>query len=186
MDDLEDTYYDLEAIKRFVDTISKNENEAAKSISYKLAAGQAIAPAERDKNTLNGVSLEDIRAAHRALAALLYGGADLKKELGLKQKTGPKKKRKFDMTIHSLEFGILCSLEGGAIKYHEALNYLQNEYWDAGETTAEEFIRDRRDAAKRFVTTFTANCPEGWKPYQSRDKIEKILEELKQSRENWA
>lgn len=163
-------YYDLEAIRRFVDAISNNLNEAVSDIARKRASGQQIdTPDELDKITLNGVDVADIRAAHRALAALLYGGADLKKELGLKKKIGPKKSR-LDRTIHSFEFMVLCSLEGGAIKYAEAVELLKRGCF-VEKTTAEEFIADRRAAAKRFIDSFP-NAPEGWRPFLSLAELE--------------
>jgi len=115
-------YYDLEAIKRFIDTISKNLNEASFDIASKIAKGQQIDIAgELDKITLNSVEMADIRAMHRALAALLYAGVDLKKELGLKKKRVPKKSR-LDKTIHSFEFMVLCSLEVAQSNTRKPLN----------------------------------------------------------------
>ncbi|MEC4747963.1 hypothetical protein [Methylomicrobium sp. Wu6] len=174
-------YYDLEAIRRFVDAISKNLNEASSDIAHKRASGQQIDTAdELDKITLIGVELADIRAAHRALAALLYGNANLKKELGLKRKTGKKTKLKFDMTIHSPEFMVLCSLEGGALTYGDAVGFLQDG-WGAGQTTAEEFIRDRRAAAKQFNACFPTG-PEKRQPFLSKAEIEEMIKNKKSPR----
>lgn len=85
-------FLDLEAVNRFVDTVSKNEEESVNRIAHKLATGQPVSQNERDEQILNDVSMADLRAAYLCLAVLVNTSADVRKLLGLKGKRGPKKK----------------------------------------------------------------------------------------------
>jgi hypothetical protein len=145
-------YLNIEALTRFVETIRENAANGHRQVTYKLANNQPVAPNERFENLLQGVSMQDVREAYLCLSVLLYTEIDVREELGIKPKRGPKKgsSRRLDKTIHSPEFVIVCDLEAGNITYTEAVNRLVNDFF-VSKTIAESFIKERRGAAKNVV-----------------------------------
>lgn len=145
------SFLNLEAINRFTETVNENDRVIANRIAYKLATGQAIEEFERDKHTLDGVSMGDIREAALCLAILLNTSEDVRKILGISGKRGPKGSTTLDdNTIQSEEFGIVCALASGEIKSPKAVSMLVDKF-GVSKRTAKRFIENRLDAAKNYL-----------------------------------
>jgi hypothetical protein len=159
-------YYDLEALKRFIEKVDKNFWDSHKRFIDSKLSGVAPEP----ENLGEGITSDELMAASRALAAVIVGGVDLKKELGIRKKTGPKNKR-LGQTIHDPEFGIVVSHVAGEITKDEAIYFLERDF-AVEETAATDFIKERSEAARNFIRSFSPpRFPEWFKPYLTRDKI---------------
>ncbi|MEF3076410.1 hypothetical protein V2P20_15375 [Methylobacter sp. Wu1] len=138
-------YYDLEALKRFIEKVDKNYWGSFERFIECKASGIDPEP----ENLGEGITKEEFLAVARALSALIVVGVDLRKELGIRKKTGPKNAR-LKQTIHDPEFGIVLSLESGEITYDRAIDLLKREF-HVEKTTAEKFIKDRREAVRNII-----------------------------------
>jgi len=139
--------FDIDAIKRFCDGVSQNQKvKYDEFIKHKLSGESGITP---KIDLCNGVSQSDIEQAAFVLSSLVYGGLDIKKELGIKNKSGSKATR-LDQTIHSPEFSVVVSYVSGEIKHIEAVQILMSEFF-VGKTVAEEFLRSRKQAAEKVL-----------------------------------
>ena len=142
-------YYDLEALKRFTEKVDKNCCGSYDRFIECKRSGRDTEP----ENLGEGITKEEFLAVARALSAVIVAGVDLRKELGIRKKTGPKKGR-LGQTIHDPEFGIVVNLEAGEITYSEAVDILMKEF-HIEKTASEKFIKDRREAARNVVKIFS-------------------------------
>ncbi|MCD2449727.1 hypothetical protein GO003_004900 [Methylicorpusculum oleiharenae] len=144
MADNSSNYYDIEAIKGFVDKVSANHDKAYNNMiqAKRLGTEPPIDDLTAD------ISKDEMLAAMRALAAVVYAGADLKKELGLRKKKAKKraKARLHDETIHSEEFGIVCAYVAKEIRHKQAVQEIIS-LRHVGERAAEEFIAKMKPVA---------------------------------------
>lgn len=177
MDKKDNSYYDLEALKRFVDGVEKNQQESHKLFiqeQYKRflegkLSGQIEKANEQELSLCKEIANADILSVCRALSALIYTGADLKKEFGIRKKSTSTSAR-LGKTIHDPEFAVLLSLEGNEITHTEAVKYLAVNFC-VEKTAAEKFIREHREAAKKLIESFELSAPSNLKPYKSRAEL---------------
>ena len=147
------SFLDLEAVTRFIDAVEKADKTAFDRVCYNQMNNHITSAEEKNAyalEALKSLSMEDIRAAALSLAVLIRTTENPRELLGIKNKPGPKGSRKLDQTIHSAEFGIVTAYVAKKIRFKEAITRLIEDF-NVEETTAKQFIKNRKKAAIECV-----------------------------------
>jgi hypothetical protein len=117
---MEEKYYNVDIIKRFLEGVEKNRRKKQPAIiNSKLNPSENPHP-DCNINLLEGVSDEDFLRVCGYLSDLVYSGADLRKELKItvNNKMTAVDKRE---TIHSVENTIVMAAMNGELSREEAI-----------------------------------------------------------------
>lgn len=183
MNDPDFPYYDLDALKRFIEKVDKNFWEAHGSFVQEqhrlLLAGELSSDGDKlNFNLAKDLTHDELLAAARALSAVIVGGVDLKEKLGLTFRRGPKSPKKLNHTIHSGEFAAVVSFEARAITHVEAQKLIML-MCGVEKTAAGKYIKDMRATAKKLIETFGVAIAVTKAGFLKMEDVKAKLEELK-------